>query len=242
MNEIQHLTNHIYTKQIRKLAKCLLENKYQIILEWIPSHSKIIENEIADKTAKSGHSQILAESSAITFDYLKSQIHQITLNTWTNQLQRCRLKGKYYEKFEMQPGKSSFYRLSNNCSKLIFATIMQLKFGHGYFRLYLHRLGDYNSSKCTNRSNERQTPEHLMLNCIHYFEEIQIMKQTADTTSNLNMLFNTKIGNDILIKFIVKTKIATTKWILGQLEDEIVETFIFIFIYSLSVFNLRLCH
>ena len=115
-------------------------------------------------------------------------------------------------------------QLSNNCSKLIFATIMQLKSGHGYFRSYLHRLKDYNSSKCTNLCNERQTPEHLLLNCIHYFEEIQIIKQNVDTTINLNMLFNTKIGNDILINFIVKTKIATRKWILGQLEDEIVET------------------
>ena len=224
INEIQHLTNHIYAKQIRKIAKCLFENNYQIILQWIPSHSKIIKNEIADKTAKAGHSQIIAESSAITFDYLKSQIYQNTLNTWTNQWQRCRSKGKYYEKFDMQPGKSSFYHLSNNCSKMIFATIMQLKFGHDYFRSYLHRLKDYNSSKCTNRCNERQTPEHLLLNCNNYFEEIQIMKQSIDTTINLNIFFNTKIGNDILINFIFKNKIATRKWILGQLEDEIVET------------------
>ena len=100
----------------------------------------------------------------------------------------------------MQPGKSSFYHLSNNCSKMIFGTIMQLKFGHGYFRSYLYRLKDYNSSKCTNRCNERQTPEHQLLNCNHYFEEIQIMKQSIDTTINLNILFNTKIGNDISVK------------------------------------------
>ena len=102
---------------------------------------------------------------------------------------------------------------------------MQLKFGHDYFRSYLHRLKDYNSSKCINRcNNQRQTPEHLFLNCIHYFDEIQHMKQTADTKINLKMLFNTKIGNDILIKLIVNNKIATRKWILGQLDDEIVET------------------
>ena len=50
------------------------------------------------------------------------------------------------------------------------------------------------------------------------------MKQNIDTMINLNMLFNTKIGNDILIKFIVNKKIATRKWILGQLDDEIFET------------------
>ena len=85
INKNQHLTNHIYAKQIRKIAKCFVENKYQIILQWIPSHWKIIENEISDKTAKAGHSQILSEFSAITFDSLKSQIYQNTLNKWMNQ-------------------------------------------------------------------------------------------------------------------------------------------------------------
>ena len=50
------------------------------------------------------------------------------------------------------------------------------------------------------------------------------MKQNIDTTIKLNMLFNTIIGNDIFIKFIVNNKIATRKWILGQLDDEIFET------------------
>ena len=50
------------------------------------------------------------------------------------------------------------------------------------------------------------------------------MKQNVNTTINSKMLFNTKIGNDILIKFIVNNKIATRKWILGELDDEIVET------------------
>ena len=145
INEIHNSTNHIFARQIRKLAKRLFESNYQVILQWVPSHSNITENEIADKIAKTGHNQILVESSAITFDYVKDQINQNMLTTWTNQWQQCKSKGKYYEKFEMKPGISRFYYLSNNCSKLIFATIMQLKFGHGYFRSYLHRLKDYNS-------------------------------------------------------------------------------------------------
>ena len=88
-----------------------------MVLKWIPSHSKIVENEIADKAAKAGHSRVLVESSIITFDYVKGQINRNMLATWANQWQQCKSKGKYYEKFEMQPGKSSFYYLSNNCSK-----------------------------------------------------------------------------------------------------------------------------
>ena len=126
INEIQNLTNHIFARQIRKLAKRLFESNYQVILQWIPSHSKITENEIANKTAKTGHNRILVESSVITFDYVKDQINQNMLTTWTNQWQQCKSKGKYYEKCEMKPGILRFFYLPNNCSKLIFATIMQL--------------------------------------------------------------------------------------------------------------------
>ena len=85
INEIQNLTNHIFARQIRKLAKLLFESNYQVILQWVPSYSNITENEIADKIAKTGHNQILVESSAITFDYVKDQINQNMLTTWTNQ-------------------------------------------------------------------------------------------------------------------------------------------------------------
>ena len=50
------------------------------------------------------------------------------------------------------------------------------------------------------------------------------MKQNIDTTITLKMLFNTRIGNSILIKFIVDNKIATRKWMLGQLDNENIET------------------
>ena len=50
------------------------------------------------------------------------------------------------------------------------------------------------------------------------------MKQNIDTTITIKMLFNTRIGNNILIKFIVDNKIATRKWMLGQLDDENIET------------------
>ena len=50
------------------------------------------------------------------------------------------------------------------------------------------------------------------------------MKQNIDTTITLKMLFNTRLGNNIFIKFIVDNKIATRKWMLGQLDDENIET------------------
>ena len=123
----------------------------------------------------------------------------------------------------MKPRISRFYYLSK-LFQIDICYYYAFKIRTRLFRSYLQRLKDYNLSKCTNRFNQRQSPEHLLFNCIYYFDEIQNMKQNIDTTINLNMLFNTKIGNDIVIKFIVNNKIATRKLILGQLDDEIFET------------------
>ena len=76
INEIQNLKIYIFAKQIRKIAKHLFESNYQVILQWIPSYPKVTQNEIAKKTAKTGHNRILGEFSAVTFDYVKDQINQ----------------------------------------------------------------------------------------------------------------------------------------------------------------------
>ena len=55
INEIHNLINHIFARQIRKLAKRLFESNYQVILQWVPSYSNITGNEIAEKIAKTGH-------------------------------------------------------------------------------------------------------------------------------------------------------------------------------------------
>ena len=49
INEIHNLTNHIFARQIRKLAKRLFESNYQVILQWVPSNSIITGNEIETK-------------------------------------------------------------------------------------------------------------------------------------------------------------------------------------------------
>ena len=97
------MTNHIFARQIRKLAKRIFESNYQVILQWVPSNSNI------NKIANTGHNQILVESSAITFDYVKDHMNKNMLTTWMNQWEQCKSKGKYYEKFEIKPGISRFY-------------------------------------------------------------------------------------------------------------------------------------
>lgn len=118
--------------------------------------------------------------------------------------------------FKTSPNDSKIKALSKTTTKLTFATLMQLKFGHGYFRSYLKRLPNYDSGRCTGRCVGNQTPEHLILQCDHYKHETLNMQRNIGQPINMQMLMTTKIGLENLIKFLNLTKLATRKWILGQ--------------------------
>ena len=105
---------------------------------------------------------------------------------------------------------------------------MQLKFGHEYFRSFQKILAKwknqkiFHNEKCTGRCNSQQTPKHLLIECIHQFMEIQRIKNEIESIS-MKILFNTKIGMKQLIKFLTTFKIVTKKWILGTLDDEMID-------------------
>ena len=66
-------------------------------------------------------------------------------------------------------------KMLNKHEKLLTATIMQLKFGHDYFKSYLKNLiNDIASNKCYERCHDIQNSEHLIINC-HHFRDQQLV-------------------------------------------------------------------
>ena len=66
---------------------------------------------------------------------------------------------------------------------------------------------------------ETQSPEHLLLNCQHFKEKQQTLKQSLEKGQvNLRILLNTVKGIKNTLIFLKNTRIATRKWILGDSE------------------------
>ena len=89
-----------------------------------------------------------------------------------------------------------------------------MKLEHGYFRFYLARFTDYSSNRyfiCGTKENL----EHLILHCKNtkYARE-ELKKEFNIKEFSLKNLFNIKIGQEFLFKFIEKTQIGTRKWLL----------------------------
>jgi hypothetical protein len=93
---------------------------------------------------------------------------------------------------------------------------MQLKLGHGYFRSYLVNLPDWESDECSECSC-LENPEHLLLLCSKFTEiREEIKAELSIELVNMKFLFNTKVGQEFLIKYIQKTKVATRESLLEE--------------------------
>ena len=102
------------------------------------------------------------------------------------------------------------------------STIHQLRLGHGYFRSYLIRLPNYDSTRCL-CSEPLQTTKHLLLRCPLYREERERAGIGRETT--LHSLLFTPKGTGALIDFIQETKVATRRWLLqGTSENDVEDT------------------
>ena len=116
---------------------------------------------------------------------------------------------------------------NNNNSKLIStkqttaSTIHQLRLGHSYFKSYLIRLPNYNSTSCQ-CSEPRQTVKHLLLRCPIYSREREKAGIQRDQT--VESLLFTPRGADILATFLQETGVGSRRWLLqggneNQMED-----------------------
>ena len=96
------------------------------------------------------------------------------------------------------------------------STIHQLRLGHGYFRSYLIRLPNYDSTRCQ-CSEPVQTAKHLLLGCPLYREERERAGIKRETTIQ-SLLFTAK-GTGALIDFIQETRVATRWWLLQGVRE-----------------------
>ena len=105
--------------------------------------------------------------------------------------------------------------------RTIASTIHQLRLGHGYFKSYLIRLPNYNSTRCQ-CSEPRQTVKHLLLGCPIYSRERERAGIQRDQT--VESLLFTPRGTDILTTFLLETEVGSRRLVLqggnkNQTED-----------------------
>ena len=161
----------------------------------------IQRNEYADKAAKKGTElQKISLEKYVSLAFIKRKIKESSLNEWQIEYEKSK-KGRYYNQFE---GISKWKAFPKTLRKQTWSTFMQLKLGHGYFKFYLVKFLNYSSNRCFT-CGTKESPEYLILHCKNTkYVRDGLKKEFNIKKLSLKNLFNTKIGQEFLFKFIKK--------------------------------------
>ena len=202
-------------------AKQIQRKGSQVTISWVPGHTDIPGNEIADGLAKRAAKRT-PSTNTTSLAMTGIKIKQVATSEWQDTL-------KAYTSLAIQKNPNTYAAkyswkirkklvIPTGTKRETASTFFQLKTGHGYNKAFLHRIGKSDSPLCS--CGAKQTPEHLLLSCKWIREDRKILSKDLDTKHmTLPLLLHTSKGIKATLAFINRTKIGTRKWHLGQTEE-----------------------
>jgi ribonuclease HI len=203
-------------QRILKAAKKTIEKGASIDLNWVPGHQDILGNEKADELAKRASQKDPPIPQRMSFSYLSQKAKAKTNSQWKEALRNSKQSSTYSKLYEWRIGAKTL--LPKGTKKELASSFYQLKFGHGYIRAYLAKLGHSDNDRCS--CGGRETPEHLLLSCRNLRNQQKELRESLGCRASLQVLLHMKTGVEKTLKFLKRTKIATRKWLLERQDRE----------------------
>ncbi|KAK5989594.1 hypothetical protein PT974_07848 [Cladobotryum mycophilum] len=212
--------------RIRAQLHLLSQQSIAITVAWVPSHTGIPGNEIADQLAKKGLEASYRGRPYASLSYLNRKIRKVIVQQWQTSWaseemreetgQRARGLGTQYRRIAQD---NLSFSLKANLVKGPRSTqsaYIQLKLGIGYLKSYQKAIKNLPDDRC--RCSQRHTTQHLLLRCSRYQGPRKALQKALGPGAQLTLqkLFTTKLGKEALIGFLTSTKICTRSWFLEE--------------------------
>jgi ribonuclease HI len=207
--------------QIRAIEATQVANRKgaSIALNWVPGHTDIPGNELADKLAKQA-TRIAPSSDETSYAVLGYRAKQIGNTEWKAVLdhydkQASTSSTSYKNTYPWQI--RSKIQLPSRTKRELASSLYQLKLGHGYLKPYLARFGHAENDYC--RCGKRESAQHLLLSCREpglAQARAKLRDRLQGARLDLRLLLHTKIGIEHTLDFLNETRICTRKWHLAR--------------------------
>ena len=196
-NIIHPSFNQYIQIQLLNIHQTLIENGTQIKFLWVPGHSGIQGNELADRKAKEALSLPNITNIPTNFHSIKSTIRQRTRTYWQRQWRDDPNRTQLHEiKPDIGIWTSSFR--SNRLEEKILA---KLRIGHTYLT-HSHIFSQARRPIC-NTCNQALTVKHILLYCDDFATQRRVLKNYC-TGKHLPFSLSVLLGDEDpdLLKFL----------------------------------------
>jgi len=188
---INNTTNPPYRHIVSTIQTLISEsmNERQVFLQWVKSHMGVKGNEIVDQVANRSH---LNDKSVLTkLEYeevqleLKQKFERVWTEEWKRRVEVCNA-GKFYSELVNVPKLNLWKRYE---SRTLECVMSRLRMGHVGVAEHLNRFNMRESGMCV-VCRVREDVKHLILECMRYRQERQLMYQQLHQIGVLPSLKN----------------------------------------------------
>ena len=223
VRRLQHLqpgSGQMYAAELHDCADELASYRVKLHIHWVPGHTRIAGNEVADQLAKAGCSRPFSPREVpFSYAYLRRKVKAQVQKDWL-QLWEKRDTAKHY----LGTPSTRLHPMVATIAKRHSSRLVQIRSRHGHFNSYLARIRSSSvpSPSCPCGSRE-QTPEHLVLWCLRFKkEQRQFLSQfiIKDAHGQRWMDVYSRKGTQALLSFLEATSLClrpqvAADWIYG---------------------------
>ena len=147
-------------KLSKTISNLLTSYDIQLTLQWVPGHTDIHGNEVADRLAKQGTKKN-QPSKACSIDTVKQILRNNSKEEWLNRWNSGFTGRVMYKQMSHPKPNDKINTLKREEQSLIF----QLRTGHSKLNYHLNRINALKSAKCRNCPYPCETVEHVLFEC-----------------------------------------------------------------------------